>query len=144
MATWRCRGNKSITVSYLNSFDAVVSQARCLKREGDGGTSRLLVERRIGVDIGVVLFRLAAGWGAWEGHAWVNWARWLTRALLSEFLWSLGMSARPVSSLHWELLNNVSLLLPLSDGCHLYNHVYISLNPNSHFTSAELLLPQLY
>lgn len=68
------------------------------------------------------------------------WARWLAGALLSEFLWSLGMSARPVSSLYWKLLNNVSLLLAPSDGRHLYNHVYISLNSNSHFTTTELLL----
>lgn len=73
-----------------------------LKREGDGKTSRQLLEWRIGVDFGIALFRLEAGWGAWgmpclselvEKHM-------LAEALLSEFLWSLGMSARPVSSLH--------------------------------------------
>lgn len=39
-----------------------------LKRQGDGKTSRQLLEWRIAVDIGIALFRLAAGWGA-EGNA---------------------------------------------------------------------------
>lgn len=44
-------------------------------------------------------------------------------------------SARTVSSLGRELLNNASLLRPPSDG----RRVYISLNSNSHLSAAERL-----
>lgn len=49
------------------------------KREGDGKTSRQLFEWRIGVDIGIALFRLAAGWGG-LGNAMLEWTGRKARA----------------------------------------------------------------
>lgn len=155
MPTWRGHRNKSITPPYLNSLEALVSKAvfSILQYATQPEKRRWWENKQTAVWVENwswywnCIIQASSRLGG-LGNAMPEWTSrkaqalsLLTRRSTSVWiLWSLGMSARPVSSLHWKLLNNVSLLLPLSNGRHLNNHVYISLNPNSHFTTTELLL----
>lgn len=139
---------KCITPLYLKGSKALVSKAvfSFSQYAREPGKRRWCRNKQTAVNVEdwrwyySCIFQVVAGWGAKRTPCLSKPVENPRLCALPEFLWSLGMSAQTVSSLHWKLLNNVSLLSAPSDGRRFYNHVYISLNPHSHFNTVELLL----